>query len=263
MVKQELPVHDAGVSAPARIALRLLHAPRLELTGGAAWPLPPKDAALLALLAIDGPTARARIAALLWPAADPDGAHNNLRQRLFRLRRAAGRDVVLAGPTLALAPGVVHDLAELRNALVADPGALAGELLGACDHDDTIELAQWASNAREQWRTRRRDALAAIAIEHERADRVAAALPYAERLVREEPLAEHAARLLMRLHYRRGDRSAALAAYERLRAALDEQLGETPAGETQQLAALIEASLALPVAVPSATPVAVLRPPRL
>lgn len=256
-------ISDAAPPDASRIVLRLLHAPRLAAAGAEAWPLPPKDAALLALLAIDGPTARARVAAMLWPAADADGAHNNLRQRLFRLRRAAGREVVLAGATLALAPGVVHDLVDARAALDDDPGALSGELLGACDHDDTVELAQWVRSAREQWRALRRDALTAIAMDHEKADRVAAALPYAERLVREEPLAEHAARLLMRLHYRRGDRSAALAAYERLRTVLDEQLGETPAGETQRLAALIEASLELPVAVASATPVAVLRPPRL
>lgn len=136
-------------------------------------------------------------------------------------------------------------------------------MLGTQGYDDSTELAQWVASAREQWRAARRDVLAAIAAKHEKADRIAAALPYAERLVREEPLAEHAARQLMRLHYRRGDRSAALAAYERLRHALDEQLGETTAHETQQLNALIEASLEIPVAPPPPTPVAVLRPPRL
>lgn len=252
-----------AAQASAAVSLRLLHAPCLVIDGQAEHALPPNDAALLAMLALDGPSPRAKVAAMLWPEVDSEHAHNNLRQRLFRLRRVAGRDVVVQGATLALAPGIGHDLIDPQSALDADAAARPGELLGAQGYDDSIELAQWVASAREQWRAARRDVLAAIAAKHEKADRIAAALPYAERLVREEPLAEHAARQLMRLHYRRGDRSAALAAYERLRHALDEQLGETTAPETQQLNALIEASLQLPVAAPPPTPVAVLRPPRL
>ena len=42
-----------------------------------------KAAALLALLAIDGPYARSDLCALLWPEALPSQARNSLRQRLF------------------------------------------------------------------------------------------------------------------------------------------------------------------------------------
>lgn len=202
----------------------------------------------------------ARAVALLWPDVDAERGHNNLRQRLFRQRRTAGRDLVVQGRLLSLASDVDHDLADPQAALQADAEALAGELLGAYDYDG--ELAAWVGAARQQWGAARGDALATIAARHERADRVAAALPYALRLVRDEPLAEHAARRLMRLHYRRGDRSAALAAYEQLRTRLDTQLGETPAPETVQLASLLEACLELPTAAPP-PPVAVLRPPRL
>lgn len=54
----------------------------------------------------------------------------------------------------------------------------------------------------------------------------------------------------------------ALHAYERLKLALDADLGETPSRGTQELAALVEAAIALPVA-PPAVPVLLLRPPRL
>jgi DNA-binding SARP family transcriptional activator len=243
----------------AAVRLSLLAAPRLILADGTEHPLVRKDAALLAL---DGPTLRQRAAALIWPDANDEGARNNLRQRLYRLRRLAGTDVVIQANTLLLGSGVAHDLTGLDAALAANPDACSGELLGAHDYGDTVDLAAWVDHARAQWRAARRDALAEIAAGLENKNQIAAALPYAERAARDEPLLEHAQRRLMRLHYRRGDRGAALEVYERLKAALDAQLGETPSRETQELCALVEAAVELPLAAAPQT-VAVLRPPRL
>lgn len=68
------------------------------------------DAALLALLLLDGPQSRGASAHLLWPDAEPASALNSLRQRLHRLRREAG-DLLDADPgTVRLAATVVHDL---------------------------------------------------------------------------------------------------------------------------------------------------------
>jgi DNA-binding SARP family transcriptional activator/tetratricopeptide (TPR) repeat protein len=245
------------------VRLVLLHAPRIVLPGGADQALSPKDAALLAILALDGPTPRARIAALLWPDADDERARNSLRQRLFRMRKLAGRDVIEQSAVVALAPRVLHDLGDPDSALYADAAAWPGDLLGAHRYDaEGTELAAWVDGARQRFRGLRRDALGRIAAGLEESNHIAAALPYAERLARDEPLLEHAQRRLMRLHYRRGDRGAALHVYERLKLALDADLGETPSRETQELAALVEAAIALPVAPPAA-PVVLLRPPRL
>ena len=254
---------DMASTAPARrLRLQLRRTPQL-LNGAAATPLNRLDAALLALLALEGATSRSRVVALLWPEADEDAARNVLRQRLFRLRRAAGRDVVVQEELLALAAGVAHDLDLAALDLLADAEAADGELLAGFEYDELLGFAHWLATARSQWHAARRDALAAIAARLEEEDRVAQALVYAQRLAREEPLLEHAQRRLMRLHYRRGDRGAALAAYEAFCQALDHELGETPSRETRQLAALIEDSGALPVAATPPRPVAVLRPPRL
>ena len=56
----------AGTSTQTGIRLQLLGEPKLDL-GGETFPLERKDAALLALLAVDGATTRGRAAALLWP----------------------------------------------------------------------------------------------------------------------------------------------------------------------------------------------------
>lgn len=256
-----MPARPAAADHTA-MRIELLGVPRLVLVAGAAQPLERKDAALLALLALDGPLPRARAAALLWPDADDERARNSLRQRLFRLRRAAGQDVVVAAAALALASGVAHDLAAPAPRLAADGTALAGELLGAFDYEDCLELAEWVAAARERWRIARRDALAEVASRLEADGHIARALPYAERLVADDPLAEHAHRRLMRLHYLRGDRSAALAAFERCRTLLERELRVAPGKETLELAALVDASGALPSAI-APPPIAVLRPPRI
>jgi DNA-binding SARP family transcriptional activator/tetratricopeptide (TPR) repeat protein len=265
VVKQRVPL----TTAVATIGLQLIGTPSLNVAHGASTSLERKDAAMLALLAIEGATPRARVAALLWPDVDDEHARNSLRQRLFRMHRNAATDVVLSGDVLQLASHVAHDLAALPARLEADPHAAAGELLGNLDFADCAELADWVDLAREQWRTTRRDALAEIAGRLEGERQIARCLLYAERLVADDPFMEHAHRRLMRLHYLRGDRSAALAAYEQARAVLKRELQVEPGRETEDLAALIRNSGA-PAPGPGAAveaarprPVAVLRPPRL
>jgi DNA-binding SARP family transcriptional activator len=254
---------DEPTLAAAAIHLRLLAVPALVRGDGVLLPLERKDAALLAMLAIDGPTPRPRVAALLWPDAEPKKARNNLRQRLFRLRRSAGRDVVDESGALALAAAVGHDQAAVQAQLAQDPSAVSGELLGSFGYEDCSELDDWVRSARERFRVRRRDALAALAAQEEAAGHIARALLYAERLVVDEPLSEQAHRLLMRLHYRRGDRSAALAAYARCAQWLQQELAASPSGETRELAQLIERAGDLPGTVPRRLPAALARPPVL
>jgi DNA-binding SARP family transcriptional activator len=149
----ELPMGAArgpAVEVAAGLQVFLVHSPRLALADGRTLALERKDAALLALLAIEGPTPRARAAALLWPDVDGDAARNNLRQRLFRLRRTAGRDVVDADNVLRLADGIAHDLAAVGERLQGDPAAAQGELLGSLDYTDLGEMGEWVQAAREQ-----------------------------------------------------------------------------------------------------------------
>ena len=94
--------------------LQLANAPHVVGTDDAPSALAPRDAALLAWLALEGPTPRTRLAALLWPQSTPESAGNALRQRLFQLRRQLGVELVSGNATLSLAAGVEHDLADSR-----------------------------------------------------------------------------------------------------------------------------------------------------
>ena len=259
-----MPLVETSITAGVLARLQLLAAPALVRPDATVITLERKDAALLALLAFDGPTSRSRVAALLWPDADADKARNSLRQRLFRLRRAAGTELIEPDESLRLADGVEHNLGSPARQLADDPTAAAGELLGACIYEDCPELEDWVRIAREHWRAMRRDALAELAAKREGDGQIAQALVYAERLLAEDPVSEQAHRLAMRLHYRRGDRAAALAAYERCRSALRRELAAEPDAETVALAQLIQRADELPgLAGKARRPAAILRPPRL
>jgi DNA-binding SARP family transcriptional activator len=228
---------DAPATGPVR--LRLLGAPRLELPDGTARALERRGAALLAMLALHGPTPRARAAATIWPDVEDSRAGNSLRQRMFKLRQAAGRDVIVPGRLLTLASDIVHDLAPPLPRLELDPDSCQGGLLGDLDFSDCSDLDAWVGVARQRWRDEVGRSLAALSSRLEGEGRIAAALRLAERLIEIEPIQEHAHRRVMRLHYLRGDRAAALAAFDRCRVVLRGELGVLPDRETQALEQLI------------------------
>lgn len=254
-------------NAPAP-KVQLLHHPRLLADGGRELPLADKDAAMLAMLALDGPTPRAHVAALLWPgqagddpALVPKKAANNLRQRVFRINRWAGCEVVVHGRLLSLADGVRHDLVLADGVLLDDRSPARGELLGRHEYAGG-ELAAWVDAARRRWRSLRADRVLGLVTRLESESRLSDALRLAARLVAEEPLLEHASRILMRLHHRRGDRAAAQAEFERCRRALYEHSGDAPSDETVELAVAIARSEVPGVRPAGTLPLALRHPPR-
>lgn len=242
--------------------LQLFGAPQLVQPERSALALSRKDAALLALVCLAGPLPTARAASLLWPEATAAGAVNNLRQRLYRLRRDTAARLVEAADSMTLAPDLAGVQWPAPQALAGDSGAWDGEPLGAHDYDDHPDFAAWLQQQREGWRNRRTEALAALADEAERQADWPGALRHALRLLQEEPLAEHAHRRLMRLHYLRGDRAAAVAAFELCEQRLMDELGLKPSAETVALLGQVE-QLA-PVPLPArGIPPSLSRPPRM
>jgi len=215
--------------------------------------LAPIDALLLAWLAVEGPTSRERLAALLWPGSGAEAGRNAMRQRLFRLRKQLGGDAAIGSATLELAPGVSHDLQS------------SSSLLGDLRAPESPELDSWLDSRRAARRAIARHTEEARIEALEAAGDVASALPLALALLDGEPLSEDAHRRVIRLHYLRGDRAAALLAFDRCEQLLKDEVGAQPSAATLALLATIEQSA--PVAhsaqVRGALPAAVLRPPRL
>ena len=261
------------------LRLRLLGAPAWRDARDPAWrALARKDAALLALLVLEGAQPRQRVAELLWSEVDAGRALANLRQRLFRLRQAGGLLVTEAEQHLALASGVSCDLRlglELADPPVLGGGALAAcidawcaPLLGNASYDtDGPALAHWVDARRSTWSARLPGQLAELATGLEKVGALAAAIVVCERMLQLDPLLEHGWRRLMRLHHGRGDRGAAVAAFERCERVLRDELGLRPGPETLALLAEVEALGPAGAADrpprPAPLPPGLLRPPRL
>jgi DNA-binding SARP family transcriptional activator len=217
---------------------------------GSSNALAARDAALLAWLALEGPTPRAQLAELLWPHSDPVAARNTLRQRLFHLKRHCG-ELVAGVAALRLADGVEHDLADAEG------------VLGELQFPDAPALDAWLRGQRERRVDRTRRDLERQVRALEDAGELAAALPVAQALLRLDPLSEAAHRHVMRLHYLRGDRAAALLAFDDCERTLKDEVGTRPSADTLALLQTIEQALAHAWLQGQALPASALRPPQL
>lgn len=239
-------------SVQPALHLSLSASPQVRLTDGSSAPLAPRDAALLAWLALEGPTPRIRLAQLLWPDSPPEAARNALRQRLFQLKKQFGDGLIAGTATLALDGRVSHELAE------------SDSVLGTADHGFGQALAGWLAQQGAARRTRVCEALAERCEQSLQARDYADALSQASALRTLTPLSEDAYCRLMRVHYLGGDRVAALLAFDHCEQMLKDEVGTTPSPQTLALLATIERADSSPTpAMPQRVPVSVLRPPHL
>lgn len=203
--------------------LHLHGPPRATLAGGHTVGLAAREAALLARLHLDGPCSRAAMAGFLWPQADEKRARANLRQTLLRLKRDVGNVFHEADGVLLPAPGAP-----------CAPGG-DGRLLGPLEFDDAPELAEWLSERRARaQRDRLREGLQA-AQQHVREGRWDAALARADAVLADDAAVEEAHRIRMQVFLARGDRAAAIGAWDQCREALRRAFGIQPSADTNEL----------------------------
>ena len=245
---------------------------RLRLHGAAAWchgssqvwqSLERKHAALLAWLWLEGATPRSRLAGLLWPEVSEERARGNLRQRLLKLRQEAGDLVADNAGLLTLAHGLT----------IHPPDSSGLPLLAALEFDDCEVFSRWLEGQREAERERRKREWLAKVREAAQGQRLDDALYAADQLLQADRESEEAYRVLMEVYYLRGDRAAALSAWDRCRDMLRQLYGVQPSPVTQELGKSIlesdvqaQATQQAWAPTPSATrqlPAAVLRPPVL
>ncbi|MEO5844683.1 MAG: BTAD domain-containing putative transcriptional regulator [Caldimonas sp.] len=236
-------------------ALALLGLPRLVIGADEVRFPDRRCIALLALLALDGRSTRARIAALLWDEQSDADARRNLRRELHRMREAGMDPVLVAeGDALSLRDDVRIDTSTFAIVCAGfDPAAAlllyGGGLLPGFELGAAPAFNDWLSARREtlaqHWRTIADRHCAAL----EDGGDLRGALVLATRLIAEDQLQEGHYRRAMALHARLGEREAALDAYERCRKALGRELGLRPLAPTTELAERIRAGT-LPLPVP-------------
>jgi DNA-binding SARP family transcriptional activator len=215
--------------------LHLFGTPRLAAPGGDVL-LSAREAALLTWLHLEGPSPRARVAGLLWPGGGEVQARANLRQTLARLKRSAGELLAESAGVLQLAPDVTVAAAAPGSGLVAH------QLLGPLEFDDAPEFAEWLQARREAAvRDQRREQLAQARRLVEAAD-LDAALGLADAVLAIDSAVEDAHRLRMEVFYLRGDRAAAITAWDDCRDALRRAYGIAPSAATNELGRLVLAA---------------------
>lgn len=239
----------------ASIQVVLDGAAHVRLADGTRVDLNRRQAAVIAWLAVHGPTPRARLAGMLWPEANEERARGNLRQRLSKLRQSAGEVV-----------GDDHGLLKLAgNVAIAAP-APGAQWLDAFDYADCSEFAAWLDAERESRHAIRRQALLAAVRASAQSGALDRALAQADELLAFDRESEEAYRALMEVFYLRGDRAAAIAVWDRCREMLRGLYGVLPSAATQRLGNTIlesAGSATTGAASAAAIPITVLRPPRL
>lgn len=215
------------------------------LVDGAPYPFRglPKTLPLLAYLLLHRRQAlnRERLAFTFWPDESEDLARANLRRHLHDLRRAlptsTGADWLLVeSKTVQWNPHAPYwlDVAEFER-LSAAPETLAAAVPLYTDDLLPEVYDDWIYFERERLRDLLFAGLERLAARYEAAGDLAHAIDYTAQIVRRDPLREVAARQLMALHYRAGDRNAALQEYRRIERALREDLNVPPMSETTAL----------------------------
>ena len=216
-----------------------------------------------------------RVAEALWEGTPPERWERDLATLVSRLRSVFGTDAIVggrAGYRFAGGPTFEVDLddaerlaAEAETRLSSREPALARtaaeRALGILGPGTLLEdepYVDWAEEARAATsrllrRTRRVAWEAALELSD-----FGAAAGDAEAAIGADPLDEEAHRTLMVAHHRAGRPAEALAAYERLRTLLAEELGTDPAPETRAVHLAIlreEQAQAEPVSAPAQAPI--------
>lgn len=229
-----------------------------------------KVRALLAYLAIESerPHRRESLAALLWPERPERNARQNLSQALFNLRKGI-RDHEANPPLLFMTPKTIQfnraadfrlDVAAFEERITASkkhpheemticPPCMKrleraityyqGEFLTGFSLPDSTAFDEWILLKREQLHRLMLEALFSLTEAYEGQGAFDIALPYAWRQVELDPWNEEGQQHLLHLLMLNGQRSQALAQYEKFRPLLWQDLGIEPTAETQTLAEAI------------------------
>lgn len=235
------------------VELRLLGHP-VVCVGGQEVTLPTRKAlALLAYLALAGPTSRARMADLLWSDLGEEVGRKNLRQELHRLQASVGSAALMLTTTeLRLSPEVQSDVADFQQAVAQERWSEAlrvyrGPLLDGLLLRGAANFDEWLCSVREGLGGAYQRALRQMAVQEEAGGDLRGALEHYRTLLKVEPFEEHAYRQAMRLHALLGEREAALELYTRCREMLRREFALEPLQETQDLAGQIRRAASLPV----------------
>ncbi len=215
------------------------------------------------------PQSRMHLAFLLWPDSTDAQAHTNLRHLVFRLRRDLPyADYFLHADRQTLRwrsdASWTLDVADFEGAIAqAEQAQSKTEMRKALEtavevyHGDLLpgNYDEWILPERERLHQLFLSCLERLILLLEQERDYPAAISYAQRLLRYDPLHEATYRNLMRLYAVNGERAAAIRVYHTCTTVLDRELAVEPARATREVyeQLLQKDSPSVPPASPSAT----------
>jgi DNA-binding SARP family transcriptional activator/ActR/RegA family two-component response regulator len=233
---------------PPKYRLALLGRFELSRTDGPVELPNKKLAALLAYLACTAPEpqSREKLATLLWGSHFETQARQNLRQALFRLRRALGEDALVSdGEEISLAPGALDCDVTRREALIRDGSRVSlaaavdlykGRFLSDVNISEEA-WADWVGGERQRLEGSSLDALVRLGEIELAAGHADKALETAHRALAINNLREDAHRLVVQALAAAGRKAEALKHYQDLVALLERELNTEPDAATKSLVA--------------------------
>ena len=204
------------------------------------------------ILHAQAPLQRQHLAFTFWPDSSESQARTNTRNTLYKLREAfpaADRCLEIGSQTLWWQPEIPVDLdLEIFNqaadrtdqtgsgkdqaahiqALTKAVEAYPGDLLPSC-YDD------WILPERERLRQRYLLLLEELVETLEVVGEAEQALPYAQELIRQDPLLESSYQLLISIFINLGDKARAMRTYHQCVDTLEKELGLEPTQQTREL----------------------------
>jgi WD40 repeat protein/DNA-binding SARP family transcriptional activator len=246
------------------LRLFLLGPPRVERDGVTLKFRYRKNLALLAYLAVAGPSpggeshTRESLITLLWPELEPSRARAILRRNLSLLRKALnGQWLVVDRETIGLDPDadIWVDVDQFHQRLAACQthhhppteacpdclplleeavGLYRGDFLAGFTLPDSAAFDEWQFFQTEGLKDELAGALVRLATYRTSQGDFESAISHARRWQALDPLHEPAHRHLMVLYTKSGQRAAALRQYETCRQLLADELGVEPSEGTQE-----------------------------
>jgi DNA-binding SARP family transcriptional activator len=242
------------------ILCRTLGPVELSVDGG---PAPPellwrKHLALLVYLARSPRRGRSRehLIGLLWGDRGEAAARHSLSEALRVIRHHAGEgSVEVKVGQVRLQPESVRlDVDRLEELAAAGEWTAAadlvsGEFLEGFALAEASEFEDWLAAERELWGRRGVEVLVSCAEAHAQFGKVEEACEFAARALGLQPASELALRCAVRCRSLAGDRTGALALFDRFQARMSAEVGLEPAEETRSLVARVRRERALRVDV--------------
>lgn len=238
------------------ITLRLLGPPAVTIDGAEApaellWR---KHLALFVYLHCLGRrgATRATLLDLLWGEKPEAAARHSLNEALRVIRRSLGDGAIQTdGDQVRLTAAVESDLQRVAGLLAREEWSAAaaeigGEFLEGFEVPGAAPFGDWVLAMRTEWRRRGADLLSREGEEHLQRGDAGGAAGLGDRAARLDPQSEAAVEVAIRAHALRGDRAAALAAFDRY-SVLQGELGVAAASRLVRLADRVRSSRPEPV----------------